>query len=183
MDSLVLTAKERKEAGKTVAKKLRSAGRLPAVMYNSKGEATMLDIDENEFTKIWKVATPTTLITLDVSGKKSLAFIKDTEYDIKSDKNLHVDFHVIDESKKLKANIRVQVAGNPVGVREGGVFETGTKEIVIECLPKDLPVRLVVDVNDLKLGDSMSVKDIKLPKGVTVLSDGEALVAQVRSIK
>ena len=60
MDSLVLVAKERKDSGKTVAKRLRNAGRLPAVMYNSKGEATMLDVDEVEFTKIWKVATPTT---------------------------------------------------------------------------------------------------------------------------
>ncbi len=183
MDSLVLVAKERKEAGKTVAKRLRKAGRLPAVMYNTKGEATMLDIDEVEFTKIWKVATPTTLINLDVNGKKSLAFIKDTEYDIKTDKNLHVDFHVIDESKKLKKKIRVQVSGSPVGVREGGVFEAGVKEIEIECLPKDLPVRLVVDVSALTLGSSMAVKDIQLPNGVTVLSDGDAVIAQVRNIK
>ncbi len=183
MDSLVLVAKERKDSGKTVAKRLRNAGRLPAVMYNSKGEATMLDVDEVEFTKIWKVATPTTLINLDVNGKKSLAFIKDTEYDIKTDKNLHVDFHVIDESKKLKRNIRVQVSGSPVGVREGGFFEAGVKEIEIECLPKDLPVRLVVDVSELKLGASMAVKDIKLPNGVKVLSDGDAVIAQVRSIK
>ena len=183
MDSLVLVAKERKEAGKTVAKRLRNAGHLPAVMYNTKGEATMLDIDEVEFTKIWKVATPTTLINLDVDGKKSLAFIKDTEYDIKTDKNLHVDFHVIDESKKLKRMIRVQVSGSPVGVREGGVFVTGVKEIEIECLPKDLPVRLVVDVSALTLGASMAVKDIQLPNGMKVLSDGDAVVAQVRSIK
>ncbi|MCQ2579542.1 MAG: 50S ribosomal protein L25 [Treponemataceae bacterium] len=183
MDNLVLAAKERKESGKAVAKKLRSAGRLPAVMYNSKGEATMLDIDELEFTKLWKVATPTTLITLDVNGKKSLAFIKDTEYDIKADKNLHVDFHVIDESKVLKATIKVQVSGSPIGVREGGFFELGTKEIVIECLPKDLPVRLVVDVTDLKMGASMAVKDINLPKGVKVVSDSEAVIARVRNIQ
>ena len=183
MDNLVLVAKERKEAGKAVEKKLRNVGRLPAVMYNSKGEAVMLDVDEGEFTKLWKIATPTTLLTLDVEGKKSLVFIKDTEYDIKTDKNLHVDFHVIDESKKLKRPIKVQVTGNPVGVREGGVFESGIKEIQIECLPKDLPVRLVVDASDLTLGSEMFVKDIKLPKGVKVLSDNDAMVACVRTMQ
>lgn len=183
MENIVLKAKERKDSGKSVAKKLRSAGRLPAVMYNSKGEAVMLDVDEMEFTKVWKVATPTTLISLDVDGKKSIAFIKDTLYDIKSDKNLHVDFHVIDEDKPLKTTMKVQVAGSPVGVREGGVFETLAKEVTIECLPKDLPVRMVADVSNLSLGSELTVKDLPFSKDIKVLSDGDIVVARVRAMK
>lgn len=183
MDYVVLNARERKESGKGAAKKIRSAGRLPAVMYNSKGEAVMLDVDEAEFTKVWKIATPTTLISLDVDGKKSIAFIKDTLYDIKSDKNLHVDFHVIDEDKPLKKTMKIQVAGNPVGVREGGVFETVVKEVTIECLPKDLPVRMVADVSNLSLGSSLTIKELPFAKDVKILSNGDDVVARVRKMK
>lgn len=183
MDNMVLCAKKRNETGKTVAKQLRSNGRLPAVMYNTKGEAEKLDIDENEFTKVWKMTTPTTLITLDVGGKKERAFIKDTLYDIKIDRNLHVDFHVIDEKKPLKVKMNVQVAGSPVGVREGGVLETGIKEVTILCLPKDLPARMVADVSELKIGSSFAIKDLKFDKGVKVLSDENTVIARVRNAK
>ena len=183
MDYLVLNANERKDAGKGVAKKLRAGGRLPAVMYNAKGTATMLDVDEAEFTKVWKVTTPTTLINLEVGGKKSLALIKDTLYDIKSDKNLHVDFHVIDEDKPLVAEIKLQLGGNPAGVREGGILFKGTPSIKIKCLPKDLPVRIVADVSALKIGDFLHVKELALGDGVKIISDGEAVVASVRAPK
>ena len=107
MDQLVIKANTRSKAGKGIAKKLRAEGRLPAVMYNSKGEAVMLDIDESEFTKVWNQATPTTLINLDVDGSVKKAFIKDTEYNIIQDRNLHVDFHVIDEDKPLIKQIDI----------------------------------------------------------------------------
>ena len=76
----------------------------------------------------------------------------------------------------------MQVAGNPVGVREGGRLEKGVKSIVVSCLPKDLPVRIVADVSKLKLGDSLYVKDLNLGKGVTVVSDTEDLVASVAAL-
>lgn len=182
MDQLVLKAATRAESGKKVAKKLRGNGSLPAVMYNSKGEAVMLTVDEDAFTKVWKVATPTTLVNLDVDGKKNLVFIKDTQYDIISDKNLHVDFHAIDEDKLLKISIKMQVAGNPVGVRDGGYLAKGIPSIEIECLPKNLPVRIVADVNNLGLGEKLLVKDVPVGKGVKLISDGEAVVATINSI-
>ncbi|HOQ92696.1 MAG TPA: 50S ribosomal protein L25 [Treponemataceae bacterium] len=182
MEQLGLKANKRSELGKKAALKIRKEGKLPAVVYNTKGEATALTIKEDEFTKIWKQATPTTLINLDIDGTVSKAFIQATDYDIISDKNLHVDFHIIDESAVLKRSIKMQVAGNPVGVREGGRLEKGVKSIVISCLPKDLPVRIVADVSKLKLGDSLYVKDLNLGEGVTVVSDTEDLVASVAAL-
>ncbi len=183
MDQLVLKAATRDMAGKKVAKNLRMSGSLPAVMYNSKGEATMLSVQEEAFTKVWKAATPTTLVNLEVGAKKHLVFIKDTHYDIIKDANLHVDFHAIDEDKPLKVTIQMQVAGNPAGVREGGYLAKGISSIQIECLPKDLPVRIVADVSSLSLGANLLVKDVPLGKGVKVLSDPNAVVASVNVIK
>lgn len=183
MDYMTLSAEVRTETGKKVAKQLRAAGKLPAVMYNSKGVSTMLTVNEAEFTKVWKLATPTTLIKLTVGSDTMLAFIKDTEYDIITDKNLHVDFHVIDEDKPLTATIKLQLGGNPAGVREGGILFNGTPSIKIKCLPKDLPVRIVADISALKIGDYLHVKELPLGDGITVISDKEAVVASVRAPK
>lgn len=181
MDKLTVTATVRSTTGKRAAKALRATGNLPAVMYNGKGEATMLQVNEAEFTKVWKQATPTTLVELVVGKEKHLAFIKDTEYNIITDKNLHADFQVIDADRVLTVPIKVQLGGNPAGVREGGNLQKGIDTIKISCLPKDLPVRIIADISDLKIGDKMAVKQIALPEGVKVVSNGDAVIATIKA--
>ena len=183
MEQLVLKATKRTETGKAAAKRLRETGNLPAVMYNHQGEATMLSVNEVEFTKVWKQATKTTIICLEVEGKKYQAFIKDTEYDIISNRNLHVDFHVIEDTQKLRATIKVQTTGTPVGVREGGVLMTTGLAVKVECLPKDLPARIVADIDPIKIGETFYVKDLKLDSGVKVLTNPDAVIVSVRSGK
>ncbi|MBQ0166669.1 MAG: 50S ribosomal protein L25 [Treponema sp.] len=181
MDYMTVNAEERKTTGKRAAKALRATGKLPAVMYNSKGEATMLSVEEAEFTKVWKLATPTTLIKLVVGKKEYLAFIKDTEYDIITDKNLHVDFQVIDEDKPLVVPIKILLDGNPAGVREGGLLQKGTNSMKIKCMPKDLPVRIKADISALKIGEGMKVGQIALPEGVEIVSDKELVIAFIKA--
>lgn len=183
MDQLVINAAVRTETGKTAAKKLRKNGHLPAVMYNSKGESVMLDIDEAEFTKAWKVATPTTIVELKVDKKSYKAFIKDTEYDIINDENLHVDFHVIDDTTHLKKTLKIKTSGSPVGVREGGVLRTGVSSVTIKCLPKELPASVIADISELKIGSSYKIGNLPFAKGVEILSDKEAIIASVRPAK
>lgn len=180
MDQMVVKAAVRTVCGKRAAKALRKEARLPAVMYNSRGRAVMLEVDEAEFTRVWKNTTPTTLVQLRVEGEGDFtAFIKTTEYSIITDKNLHVDFHTIDTEKVLKMKMKVKLSGSPVGVREGGKLRTHDGQIVITCLPKDLPQRIVADISALKIGESFKVKDLQLPAGVTVVTDGESNLATV----
>ena len=94
MSKQTINAKIRTVSGKSAAKKLREAGSIPAVMYNDKGEATMLEVNAVEFNKVWRSITATTSIDLVVDGKKMPALIKDTEYNIRTDKVLHADFFV-----------------------------------------------------------------------------------------
>ncbi len=184
MERLVINAKTRTESGKGVARRLRAKGILPAVMYNSKGEAGMLEIAESEFFKVWKQATPTTLISLVVDGGKgTLAFIKSTDYNIILDKNIHVDFHVIDEDKPLVATMKILTSGNPVGVRDGGVFEKGASKVEIKCMPQDLPVRIVADVSKLALNASLCIKDLPFASNITVLTNADDVVATVRPMR
>ncbi|MDR3312813.1 MAG: 50S ribosomal protein L25 [Spirochaetaceae bacterium] len=174
MEQMVVKAAARTTIGKRAAALIRKQGKIPAVMYNSRGESSMLVIDEGEFAKIRKLATPTTLVNLMVDDQDAgIAFIKDTEYDIITGKNLHADFHVIDKDKPLKVKVKVQFSGTPAGVREGGRMNTHVPQIVIQCLPADLPVRVVSDVSGLGIGAVFRVKDLSLDSGVKVLTDVE----------
>ena len=86
-----------------------------------------------------------------------------------------------DADKVLTVPIKVQLGGNPAGVREGGNLQKGIDTIKISCLPKDLPVRIIADISDLKIGDKMAVKQIALPEGVKVVSNGDAVIATIKA--
>ena len=116
MERFVINAKTRKETGKAVSKRLRAQGRIPAVAYNEKGESIMLEIDAAEFSKAWRSITKTTLVNLKIDGQDNLAYIKDTEYDIKTDKNLHADFHIVSGNKPITAILKIRLTGNAAGV-------------------------------------------------------------------
>ena len=179
MDQLVIEAKKREGTGKKVARQLRAAGRIPAVMYNEKGEAVSLDVDAAEFNKVWRAITATTLVTLKVDGQSHDAFIRDTEYDIKTDTVLHADFFVVTNTKPVTRKFKVQYSGTPAGVLKGGFMVKHVPEVVVKCLPKDLPARLSVDVSKVNIGDNLRVKDLNLGDKITVLTDAEASLVTV----
>ena len=139
MEQFVINAKIRKETGKVAAKKLRATGRIPAVAYNEKGEATMLDIDAAEFSKAWRSITPTTLINLKIEGQDNMAYIQDTEYDIMTDKNLHADFHIVSGEKEITAKFKIHYVGTPAGVLQGGFLVKHVPQVTLKALPKYLP--------------------------------------------
>jgi large subunit ribosomal protein L25 len=183
MDTKIVNAATRTTLGKRAARQLRLTGKIPAVMYNDKGEATALTIDEKEFAKVRKTSTPTTLVNLLVDEKDAgIAFIRDTEYDIKTDKNLHADFFVIPANRQLKVKIRVNFSGTPQGVREGGRLTTHNADITISCVPGVLPERIVEDISALTIGSVLRVKDLHLDKKIEVLSNPEAPLISVLAV-
>lgn len=180
MDKFVINAKTRATTGKSAAKSLRATGRIPAVVYNSKGESTMIDVDAIEFNKAWRAITPTTFVELKIDGKTSLnTLIKDAEYNIRNDEVLHADFFEPVADQKLTAVMKVQYTGTPAGVLKGGFMLKHLPEVKIVATPKDLPVRVVADISGLNVGDVLRVKDLKLDSGVTVLTDAEEALASV----
>ena len=173
MSKQTLNAKIRTVSGKTAAKKLRQVGSIPAVMYNEKGESTMLEVNEVEFNKIWRTVTPTTSINLVVDGKEHLALIKDTEYNIRTDKVLHADFFVPAADEKLVMNIKVHYSGTPAGVLKGGFKKERNNQIKIKAAIADLPETIVADISKINVSEALRVKDLELSKNVEVLTDKE----------
>lgn len=173
MSKQTLNAKTRTVTGKTAAKNLRKEGRIPAVVYNAKGEATSIDVDEIEFNKIWRTITPTTSIVLNIDGKENVALIKDVEYNIRNDKALHADFFVPDADQKLVMKIKVHFQGTPAGVLKGGFKKERNNQIKIKATIADLPETITADVSKINVSEALRVKDLVLGDKVEVLTDKE----------
>ena len=179
MEQLVVNAKTRQETGKKAAKAIRAAGNIPAVMYDEEGKATSIVVESVQFNKVWRNVTATTLVTLNVDGTSYDAFIRDTEYNIMTDSVLHADFFVVSNKKPVTRNYKLQYSGTAAGVLKGGFMVKDIPEIKVKALPKDLPVRVVIDVSKINIGDVFTVKDINLGENVTILTPADAEVITV----
>ncbi|HOF85852.1 MAG TPA: 50S ribosomal protein L25 [Treponemataceae bacterium] len=184
MNEKIIEARTRTMTGKGAAKRLRREGRLPAVMYDNTGKAVLLDLNAKDFAKLYGTITESTLIDVKIDGSKDvIAFVKDAQYNIITDTVTHVDFYEVEAGKKIRTKIPVRLTGSPEGVRTGGILEAGTEELDVECLPKNLPPRVVVDVSDLQLNHSIHVKDVVVPEGVKVLTDPHLTIATLKYAK
>jgi len=184
MEEKVLAACRRTVFGKTAAAKCRSTGRLPAVIYDREGHSTAIDVPYQEFEKLFKTVTESTLISIKLDEKDEYeAFIKDYQYDIVTDKIAHADFYAVERGKLLRTKIRIRLVGSPEALRQGAVLEKGITDLEVECLPKDLPERIIVDVEKLNANESIHIRDITVSEKVKVLTDPDLAVATLKFAK
>jgi large subunit ribosomal protein L25 len=183
MSQVVFAAKKRTDLGSGNTRRLRKAGRIPGVVYGRSGKSLSIDVDALEFTNGIKGISESTIVKLDVEGETHEAFVKDTQWSIISGEVLHVDFYEIERGVMLRAKVAVHASGNPAGVREGGILELPTHEIEVECLPKDLPERIDVDIAELKVNQSIHVRDLKLGEAVKIITSGDQVIALVKFAK
>lgn len=181
MGKVTLEAKSRKESGKKAAKTLRAAGRMPAVLYNSEGKATMVEVDSVEFNKVWRSTTATTLVTLNVDGAAHEVFIKDVEYNIRTDAALHADFWEPAADKEIVLKMPLQYTGTPAGVLKGGFLLKHTPEVTIKAKPANVPERIVIDISAVNMGEKFAVKDMTVAAGVTVVTPADTSLVSVSS--
>jgi large subunit ribosomal protein L25 len=139
-----------------------------------------VDLDDLEFVNAVKNISESTIVKIEVDGKSYDAFVKDTQRNIIDGKIIHVDFYEVESGVTLRARVSIHLKGNPIGVREGGVLEFPLHEVEVECLPKDLPERIEVDVSELKANQSLHVRDIRLGEGVRLISAADQVVALVK---
>jgi large subunit ribosomal protein L25 len=183
MSQVVFAARNRVDAGSSGARRIRREGRIPAVVYGRLGKGLSIDLDALEFVNSVKGISESTIVTINVDGQAHEAFVKDTQRNITNGQILHVDFYEVERGVSLRAKVSVHVHGNPVGVREGGILESPLHEIEVECLPKDLPERIDVDVAELKVNQSIHVRDLLLGEGVRLISNPDQVVALVKFAK
>jgi large subunit ribosomal protein L25 len=182
MKEITLEAKKRTETGKERAKKLRRQGLIPAVVYGPGDEPLPLEINAQSLNSILRAGKgENVIITLNIDGgqNEKKVLIREIQHDPVLGDILHVDFQHVLLTKKITVKVPVHLVGVPVGVsKDGGILQHVLRELEIECLPTEIPEKVEFDVSNLKIGDSIHVKDTRLEK-VTILSDAEGSIVTV----
>ncbi|MCP9472284.1 MAG: 50S ribosomal protein L25 [Nitrospira sp.] len=179
-----LAATVRERAGKGVARAMRRAGKIPAVLYGQ-GECILLSVSPTSLMKILKShAGSSALIALTIEGAKSnpnrTALLRDYQLDPVSGAVLHADLFEVSMSKPIRVKVPIQVVGGtPVGVKEGGVLHHNLRELYIECLPSALPDHIEIDASGLAIGSGVHVKELTVGEGIRLLDDADQMVVSV----
>lgn len=186
MKSVPLNAFPRTLSRRGGSKKLRDAGRIPAVIYGGQSTPQNLEVERRAMEDlIHHSATENLLVDLTVekdAKPKRLALVKDVQHYSLTGKLLHIDFQEISETEKVTVMVSVETTGEAVGVKTGGgVLEHVLHKVKIRCLPKDLPEVIVVDVSALEIGKAIHIGEIKVPEGVEILGDKHISVLAVKA--
>jgi large subunit ribosomal protein L25 len=187
----ILTATKRSKTDKLAL--IRNNGMVPAVVYGARVENTMLSVPSVDFEKILKIAGESSTIVLEIKDEENKTtkpqkidvLIHDMQVDPVKGHPIHIDFLAIDMDKPVEVNIPIEFTGIAPAEKDGlGNLVKVMHEIEVEALPKNLPNNVVVDLSVLiALNDQIHVKDIKLPKEVTMKTSGEEVVALIAPIK
>jgi len=182
MEKMFLNVEARGETGRSKVKALRGKGFIPAVIYGEGKDGRSVQVSKRQiFDLVHKHRLENALVTLKLEGEaEKPCLIKDIQHDPLRGDIIHVDFNAIAMDKKLRINVPVIGDGEPSGVKqEGGSLEHTLWEIEVECLPSDIPEKIVVDISGLKLGEAIHVKDLKLAEGVKSLTDPDSVLFTV----
>ena len=181
MSDIVVTAEARETRGKNEAKRLRVRGRIPAVVYAPGKKNVAVSVSPRELAVVFKTgAAENTLVDLELDGKKRKVILKDYQVHPVRPEFLHADFYEVALDKPIHVRVHIELQGIPVGVKtHGGLLEFVTREIMVSCLPLDIPKKFVVDVSALEINGEVRISAVPMPAKVTALTPGDLLVAHV----
>jgi large subunit ribosomal protein L25 len=181
MASASLSAEARTETGKGVARKLRAAGRVPAVIYGHAREAQALSLPTRELEKLLSsISTGSTVVELSVGSATTKTLIREVQRHPFKKQILHVDFQELVAGEKVSVEIPLVFVGTPEGVRlSGALLEQILHSIEVLVDPANIPNHIDVDVTNLAMGHSLHVRELTLPAGLEVLTDEDATVCAV----
>src|SRR3954471_17622348 len=164
-----LTAERRTATGRSAVRKLKTSGFVPAVIYGSKDKPETLQVSKRDINSLLShAAGENILVELEVAGQSRLALVQEVQHAPLGGAVLHIDFHAVSQDEVIQADVPLEPIGTANGVKNmGGLLEQNLRTLAIECLPRDLPDVLRVDVAALDIGDSIHVREIQLPTGVT----------------
>lgn len=122
-----------------------------------------------------------TLLNLDYEGKKLQVLMREVSRNPLNEKLLHVDFQHIHENEEVSVHVILELQGKAKGIEEGGILNLEHRALIVRCLPKDIPEKIVVDVSNLEIGQSIHIKDLQIPEGVKVEEDPSSTIVNILS--
>jgi len=179
MPDISLKVKKRSEFKKSKSKEYRNSGMIPGVLYGASEKNTPIIASEISLRPIIDTSE-SYIIILDIEGEKKKAncILKDVQFEPLKNKPIHFDLLALRKGEAIHIEVNILINGTAIGVKEGGVLQQVIHKLDIQCLPKDIPSHVEIDVSELNIGDSIKVSDIKL-ENVTILNDENSAVAIV----
>ena len=178
MEKTKLKASERKDFTKSTIKRFRKEGMIPGVFYSKNNTPIHINVVDRTINPLVFTAK-THLISLELEGHEEYeCIIKDVQFDPVTDRVIHFDLLGLTKGEKIVLEIPVQLIGTPVGVKEGGVIQHVMHKIEVECLPRNIPEHISIDVTELKLGDSIHIGDLNY-EDIEFIDSKESLIVQV----
>ena len=172
-----VNASKREDQGSGASRRLRRAGKLPGIIYGGGQDATPITLDHNDlYHMLQKEAFHASILTIDVDGAKESAVLRDTQWHAYKPQVLHIDFQRVAADEKIHLRVPLHFVNDDIcpGVKlEGGMVSHVMTELDVQCLPKDLPEYIEVDLKDLSGGKSLHVSELAMPAGVEVVHHGE----------
>src|SRR5450755_4470002 len=165
-----LSVEPRTALGRSAVRKLKASGSVPAIIYGAKDKPEALQVSRRDINAMLSHASgENILVELEMAGGKNrLALVQEVQHSPLGGDVLHIDFHAVSMDEMIDADVPLEPTGIPNGVKNfGGLLEQNIRALAIECLPRDLPDVIRVDVSALNIGDSIHVREIGLPSGVT----------------
>jgi large subunit ribosomal protein L25 len=177
--SIVMKSEKREGRGKNAARRLRQQGFVPAVLYGEGLESTPLILKKKDIIQIMKLESrENTIFKVAYDSQEVDAMIKELQVDPTTDELIHADLIRISMDKPIRVTVPVIHHGEPIGIKtEGGFIDFVTREVEIDCLPRDIPESIGIEISDLHIHQSFKVENLTPPAGVRVISDpGTVLV-------
>ena len=179
-DNVDLQAREREERGKNAARRLRASGMVPAVLYgDGDGQTRALAVPDRVVDYTLHHLGDNALYDVNLGAGTSTARIVDVQRDPVTGRLIHVDFAPVNMRERIEVTVPLHVVGESPGADEGGVLQQVAYEVQVESLPGDIPQELTLDVSSLGMNENLTLADLTLPEGVTLISDPEEVAATV----
>ena len=179
MRQFQLAAELRHETGKGANRRLRQSGYIPAVIYGAGKENINLQVDEGLFGRLLREGGANRLISLRLDGEDRAVLMQELQQDPVKGTPQHIDFLEVRLDEEVHVMVQVQLVGEAQRAEDGGVISQPLWEVEVSCLPTEIPEVLEIDVSGLVVGDSLQVKDVEVPPGITLVTDPEETVVSV----
>lgn len=182
MEQMAIKAEMRTGGGKSVSRKLRKEGRIPAVLYGRDVAPVALTVSEREWSVLGRHVKRNAILDMELSfdGKAEHrpVMIKEVQRETMNDRVLHIDFLQVSMSRMIEVEVPIHLTGEAVGVTKDGIVEQHLRSIKVECLPTQIPEALTIDISALDIGDSIHIGQVSLP-GVKFVEGADIAIVTV----
>ncbi|WP_407272205.1 50S ribosomal protein L25/general stress protein Ctc [Radiobacillus sp. PE A8.2] len=177
--AVTLNADPRKDLKKSYTKKIRQAGRIPAVVYGKDNEARTLSVDSIQLLKTIRDEGRNAIISLNVDGSSVDVMLHEYQVDPLKDELIHADFYVVNMSQEMDVEVPIHLDGEAQGSKDGGVLQQPLYNLAVRAKPADIPEEIKIDVSKMEVGDTITVSDLKEGRNYEIMEDESTTIVTI----